>query len=183
MRRAVDPVSDGAGSTPYRRLLRAGKAAAAVLVLAVAGYVLIRMLVRVAPLTMAVVAAVLLTALIAPLADRFKRAGMPRSLAALLSVAGLLALIGAAFYFLGYRASGRLDNPQVQIVQGADRSRETLVSALPGLNQSRLDAWWRSSSCSSSCATATGCGPGWSTSRRPPRSGLWIVPVMPPGGR
>lgn len=125
--------------TPFQRLLRAGAAAAAVLVLAVAAYTAARVLARVAPLSMAVIAALLLAALISPLTNRLKRTGLPGTPAALIGVVGLLAVLTASSYFIGHRAAGQLDDLQVQVVEGAGRLRQTLLDMLPGLDQGRLD--------------------------------------------
>jgi predicted PurR-regulated permease PerM len=121
------------------RLLRAGAAAAAILVLAAAVYAGFRILAVVAPLTMAVVAALLLSALIHPFTDRLKRTRIPDSLAALTGVVGLLAILVASSYLIGRRAADQLDDLQTQIVEGAGRLRETLLDVLPGLDRSRLD--------------------------------------------
>lgn len=125
--------------TAYQRLVRAAIGAAAVLVLALLAYVTARVLARLAPMTMAIIAALLIAALIGPVAARLKRWGLPAWPAALSAVAGLLAVLAAASYLIGRRAAGQLDDLQVQVVAGADRLRHTLVNTVPGLDRARVD--------------------------------------------
>jgi predicted PurR-regulated permease PerM len=127
------------GHGAVSRLLRAGAAAAAILVLTAAVYTGFRMLAVVAPMTMAVVAALLLSALIHPLTNGLKRIRVPGSLAALTGVMGLLAVLVASSYLIGRRAADQLDDLQTQVVEGAGRLRETLLDVLPGLDRARLD--------------------------------------------
>ncbi len=130
--------TEPAASSAYRLLLRTAKAVAAVVVLAVAAYLAVRVLVTVAPMTMAIIAALLLTALIGPLVRPLKRTVLPKSLAALTGVIALLTVVGGSSYLIGRRAANQLDDLQAQVVQGAERVRQTL-DTLPGLNESRLD--------------------------------------------
>ena len=125
--------------TPYQRLVRVAVAAGAVLVLALAGYVAVRVLVRLAPMTMAIIVALLVAALISPLTARLKRLGWPGSLAALSGVIGLLAVLAGTAYLIGRRAAGQLDDLRAQVIQGVDRLRHTLLDTLPGLDRARFD--------------------------------------------
>lgn len=119
--------------------MRIGKATAALLVLALAGYLAVWVLARLAPVTMAVVAALLLSALIGPLVRAFRRWRLPGSVAALLGVGLLLATLAGASYLIGRRAVDQLDDLQTQVVQGIGRLRRTLLDTLPGLDAQRLD--------------------------------------------
>lgn len=127
---------DPARLTP---LLRAAAVAAALLVLCLAGYVVVRVLARLAPLTMAVIASLLLAALVAPMARRLRQARIGQTLAAVLAVLLLVGLVTAASYLIGRRAANQLDDLQQQVVQGVDRLRRTLLDALPGLSPAQLD--------------------------------------------
>lgn len=63
----MPPSSNTSPPTPVHRLLRAATIAGAVLVLALVGYLILQLLIRLAPLTMAVIAGLLLAALTAPI--------------------------------------------------------------------------------------------------------------------
>ncbi|GAB1692927.1 AI-2E family transporter [Krasilnikovia sp. M28-CT-15] len=125
--------------TPFQHLVRTATVAACALVLALTGYVIMRVLILVASLTMAIIAALLVAALIGPLTARLKRIGLPASIAALSGVVGLLAVLATASYWIGRRAADQLDDLQVQIVEGADRLRRTLVDTVPGLDRAKVD--------------------------------------------
>ncbi|MEV4703168.1 AI-2E family transporter [Actinoplanes sp. NPDC049316] len=112
---------------------------AAVLVLAAAAYLLVRVLLRLAPMTMAIIAALLLAALIGPLTERFKRWGLPATVAALSGVIGLLALLAGVSYLIGRRATSELDDLRAQVVEGLDRLRQSALDTLPGIDDRRLD--------------------------------------------
>ncbi|WP_212990843.1 AI-2E family transporter [Actinoplanes auranticolor] len=109
------------------------------MVLALAVYVVAQVLYRVAMMTMAIIVALLVTALIAPLTSWLKRIRVPASLAAFSGVAGLLAVLATASYLIGRRAAGQLDDLQAQVIQGADRLRQTLVDTVPGLDRAQVD--------------------------------------------
>jgi putative heme transporter len=128
-----------ASRTPYQGLLRAARAVAALLILGVAAYVVLQALARVAPVTLAVVAALLLCGLLGPVFRGLSRIGVPRSIGALTCVVGLVGLLTATSYLISRRAAGQIDDLQAQVVEGIGRLRQTLLDTLPGLNQSRLD--------------------------------------------
>ncbi|MFC0529695.1 AI-2E family transporter [Phytohabitans kaempferiae] len=119
-------------------LVRAAATTACLLVLAAGGYLLVRLLALVAPVTLAVLVALLLTALISPVTERLKRFGVPKALAALAGVLGLLALLGGALYLIGWRAFAQLGDLRAEVVQGTSRLRQ-LLAHLPGLNEQQLD--------------------------------------------
>ena len=123
----------------YDQLLRIGRVTAVFLVLAFAAYLVARVLTRLLPVTMAIVAALLLSALIGPIVRVLRRIGLPRSVAAFLGVVLLIAILAGASYLIGRRAAGQLDDLQSQVVQGIGRLRQTLLDTLPGLDQHRLD--------------------------------------------
>jgi predicted PurR-regulated permease PerM len=153
--------ADAAGSRPLEPGSRAWTAlpwalrlatlyAACVIVLAIGGYLLIRTFARVAPLTLAVVAALLLAALVEPLTRFILRLGAARWLAALLGVLAV-ALVIALPLILGWRevmdrfgelggaVSGGLDEVGDYLVDGplgldraqVDEARESLTRMLP----------------------------------------------------
>ncbi|PRY20137.1 AI-2E family transporter [Pseudosporangium ferrugineum] len=122
-----------------RPVVRAAVNVAAVLVLATAAYLLVRVLLRLAPMTMAIIVALLLAALIGPLTERLRRWGAPATLAALAGVTGLLALLAGVSYLIGRRATSELDDLRAQVVEGIDRLRQSALDTLPGLDARRLD--------------------------------------------
>ncbi|UQU62645.1 AI-2E family transporter [Couchioplanes caeruleus] len=133
------PTPAPVGSRPSATLVRAATTAAALLVLALAAAVVVRILTRLAPMTMAVIAALLLAALLGPLTERLKRWRVPASLAALTGVVGLVGVLAGTGYLIGRRATSELDNLGTQVVEGLHRLRQTAVDTLPGLDARRLD--------------------------------------------
>lgn len=130
--------TDGA-SWSSKPLIRAALTVTAILVIASAAYLVVRVLTLLAPMTMAVVAALLLAALIAALTTRLKRWHVPATGAALIGVTGLLALLAEASYLVGRRATSELDDLRNQVVEGLDRLRQTGLDTVPGLDARRLD--------------------------------------------
>ncbi|GIF01199.1 AI-2E family transporter [Paractinoplanes rishiriensis] len=122
-----------------RRLIRAAGTVLAVLVFVLAAYLVVRALLRVAPLTMAVIAALLVTALVGPLTGWLKRHHVPRSIAALAGLIAVLAVVGAASFLIGRRATSQLGDLQVQAVEGVRRLRHTVADLLPGIDEQRVD--------------------------------------------
>ncbi|MEU4214142.1 AI-2E family transporter [Actinoplanes sp. NPDC026623] len=132
------PVLPGGSRSPSR-LVRAASTVAALLVLALGAAVVVRISTRLAPMTMAIIAALLLAALIDPLTGRLTRWRVPASLAALISVLALVAALAGMGYLIGRRATMELDDLSAQVVAGLERLRQTAVDTLPGLDARRLD--------------------------------------------
>jgi predicted PurR-regulated permease PerM len=121
------------------RLLRVALVTAALLVLAAAAYLIIDVLALVTPVTMAVIVALLLAALLGPVERLLRRWHVPRTPAALLSVLVLVIVVGGAFYLVGRRASGQIDDLRQQLIQGLGRLRHSVIQTMPGLSPARLD--------------------------------------------
>ena len=97
------------------------------LVLAAAVWVVWTLLLQVALVSGSIIAALLVTALLAPLQDRLLRLGLPRSLGAALSTLLLLALPIGVLVLLGLRASSQLDALSASLTTGVDQVRAFLV--------------------------------------------------------
>ena len=119
-------------------LLRAALVVGGLLVLAAGAYVGLRLLIQVAPVALAVVAALLLAALLAPLARALGRLGLPRWLTALVNEMGLIAVLAGALFLAGRRAATQLDDLGQQVGLGLDRLRDILTDRL-GLPAGELD--------------------------------------------
>jgi predicted PurR-regulated permease PerM len=112
---------------------------ASLLVLGAALLVLFRLLARIAPVTLAVVAAVLLTALLQPVAAGLRRLHVPAALAALGAVLTLLAVLGAAGLLIWNRASAQLPDLGDRIADAIDRVRGFLVDGPLSLDPGQVD--------------------------------------------
>ncbi len=110
-------------------LLRAALVVGGLLVLAAGAYVGLRLLIQVAPVALAVVAALLLAALLAPLARALGRLGLPRWLTALVNEMGLIAVLAGALFLAGRRAATQLDDLGQQVGLGLDPSWKRSPSA------------------------------------------------------
>ena len=100
---------------------------AAVLVLAALGWLGVRLLLLVPLVTVATAAALLLSALLAPLAGRLRRVGVPRALAALAAVLVLLAVLTGIGALVGFRVVSRLRELTGPLAASVDRIRAWLT--------------------------------------------------------
>lgn len=113
--------------------------AIAFLVFAGAGYVVVKLISRVASLALAVAAAVLLAALLAPLVDSLVRLRLPRSLACLVAVIALVAAIGLVVALLGMGIAREVDSFRTDLAGGLDRLRDWLITGPMSLSEDQLD--------------------------------------------
>ncbi|MBA9001666.1 AI-2E family transporter [Thermomonospora cellulosilytica] len=110
------------------------------LIIALAVYLVVNVLVRLAPLTLAIVAALLMTALVQPVSNGLRRLRAPAWAAAL---GGLLALLGAIalpLTLIANRVVGQWDSLSRQTEQGLHRVREWLVTGPLPVSERQLDA-------------------------------------------
>ena len=112
---------------------------AAVLAVAAVCWMIAGLLQRVAYLSFAVAAALLLTALVGPPTRRLRRAGAPAWLAAMLSVLGLVLVLAGIGSLLWVRASAQLSNLVPAVAVGIDRVRSWLVDGPLSLDPVRVD--------------------------------------------
>ncbi len=90
------------------------------LVIAVAGYVIIRVLAFFAVVTLPLIIALFITALVGPLVRRLVSVGVPQALGAIVVVVGFLALVGALLTFAGQQVANGADDLADQVVKGLD---------------------------------------------------------------
>ncbi|MGI8523211.1 MAG: AI-2E family transporter [Nocardioides sp.] len=96
------------------------------LVIAGAGYVLIRLIGYFALIAVPVAVALLITALAAPLVNRLHRAGLPRQLVSLLTVIGGLAFVVALLTFAGQQVANGANDLATQVSAGLGEIRSWL---------------------------------------------------------
>lgn len=109
----------------------------ALLALAGVGWLLFFLLLRLPLVTVTIAVALLLTAIVQPL-TRWLSQGLPRALAALLSVLLLFgALVGVGF-LVGFRAADQLRNLTRPLAAGIDRIRVWLIEGPLGLDPQQV---------------------------------------------
>src|SRR6478752_6247842 len=96
------------------------------LVIAVAGYVLVRALGFLEVVVIPVVVALLVAALVVPLVTALVRIGLPRGLASLLVVLGGLTFVAALLTFAGQQVANGANDLADQTVQGLDEIKNWL---------------------------------------------------------
>ena len=123
-------------------LLRAGLVCGSILLVAAVVLLAARLLVRLAPVTLAVVAALLLTALVIPAVDALARRRVPRGLAALAGVLGLLAVLVAPLVLVGQQAGSQFGDLGGRLDEGIARIRDWITGTLP-VSEQQLDQTWQ----------------------------------------
>lgn len=93
------------------------------LVIAVAGYVVLRVVSQFAVVTFPLAIALLLAALISPVVRAARRAGVPRGLASLLSVALTVSLVGVLLTFAGQQVVNGATDLADEVVKGLGEIR------------------------------------------------------------
>ncbi|GAA2525036.1 AI-2E family transporter [Pilimelia columellifera] len=96
-------------------------------------------LARLAPVTVAVVAALLLAALLQPLTVRLERMRVPAGLAALTSVLVLLVVFLAPLILIGRQAAGQFGDLRRQLQQGLGEVRRMLLTGPFPISERQLD--------------------------------------------
>lgn len=132
------PPGQGPGRAPAWAV-RTTVVSAAVVGVAAVCWLIAGVLQRLAFVSFAVAAALLLAALIGPPARRLRRAGAPAWLAALLSVLGLVLVLAGIGSLVWVRASGQLSNLVPAVAVGLDRVRSWLVDGPLSLDPARVD--------------------------------------------
>jgi putative heme transporter len=112
---------------------------AGALILGVVVLVALRLLVRIAPVTAALVAALLLTALLQPVADGLRRLRAPAAIAALGGVLALLLALGGAVVFVWRRVAADLPDLRARLADAVDRIRGWLVDGPLSLDRGQVD--------------------------------------------
>ncbi|MGY2067840.1 AI-2E family transporter [Blastococcus sp. SYSU DS0619] len=111
---------------------------AALLALAGIGWLLFWFLLRLPLVTVAVAVAMLLTAIVQPIARWLCDRGLPRALAALLSVLMLLGVLVGAGFLIGFRAADQMRNLTRPLAAGIDRIRVWLIEGPLGLDPQQV---------------------------------------------
>jgi predicted PurR-regulated permease PerM len=114
-------------------------AAACVLLASGVAYLILRLAVLVAPLTMALVAALVLTALLQPVSAVLRRGHVPAALAALAAIGVLLAVLVLPAVLMWPTVADQAADLPDQLSQGWSRTQDWLVGTL-GLSESQLSS-------------------------------------------
>lgn len=110
-----------------------------VLVLAAAGYLLYRLLGYFSPVVVPVSIAVLITALAVPAVDLLDRLGLPRGLAAAITVLLGLAAISALLTLVGTQVSAQFDELRVSVLEGLDEVQQWMQDGPFQLSQGQVN--------------------------------------------
>ncbi|MFS2295495.1 MAG: AI-2E family transporter, partial [Actinomadura sp.] len=113
--------------------------AACILVIVAALGVLIYLALKVASLVMAVISALLLTALVMPVARQVRRLRAPAWVAALAGLLTVLAAVGGSVALVGNQVAAEWDEMRRSLTQGLRRAQSQIVATLP-INERQLDS-------------------------------------------
>jgi putative heme transporter len=111
-----------------------------VLIAAGVVYVLSRVVAILAPVVLAVAAALLLAALFEPLVEWLHKRRAPRWLAALIAVFGGILVVATAFALVGVAAASEFDALADRATRGIEEIRDWLVDGPLGLDEEQLSA-------------------------------------------
>ena len=136
--RPAAPVGDRRPVVP-RPLAVAVAWTGSVLVFGVAGLVVLRLLARIAPVTFALVAAVLLAALLQPVASGLRRLRAPAALAALAGVLALLLALAGAVALIWQRVAADLPDLRARLADAVEKIRGWLVDGPLSLDGGQVD--------------------------------------------
>lgn len=126
--------------SPLPGWLRRGVAyGLAVIVLSLVGWLVVMALLRVGLVAFVLLAALLLSALLAPPAHNLRQAGVPRSLAALLSLAVLIGVPVGIGYLLYTQVTQQMQDIGPAVTEGLDTIRDWLVAGPLQMDQAAID--------------------------------------------
>ncbi|MFD3976021.1 AI-2E family transporter [Streptomyces cyaneofuscatus] len=126
-------------ANPSPRLRKAALTAACLLVLAAAAGLVLALMVELAPVTLAVVVALLMAALIEPVPRRLRRVGLPPWLAALIGVVTLLVVVALPFFVI----ISQLVDQWPELSSGLSQSVDRLAELLP-VSDERMESIFKS---------------------------------------
>jgi putative heme transporter len=112
-----------------------------VLVIGGAGYVIFRLLGFFAVITLPLVIALLITALVSPLVNVMARSGIPRGLASLAVVLGGLAAVAVLLTFVGQQVAGGASDLADSTVEGLGEIKEWLKDGPLHASDSQIDGY------------------------------------------
>jgi putative heme transporter len=113
---------------------------ACVLIVGTAVYMLVRVAVRLAPLTLAVVGAALLAGLLVPLTTRLARWGVPRGLAALASVLVLLVAVLGPAVLVSMLVADQFTGLRESLTEGFEEVRAWLTRSGSPISSEQFDS-------------------------------------------
>lgn len=116
----------------------AGALAAIYVALAAAGWVTLRAVRPLSPVLIGVAVGLLLTALLAPISDRLKRVGLPKYLAALLTLIGFLGFLGGVGWLVGGRLVAGVSDLAESVSAALDAVQEWLRTGPLGVTGDQL---------------------------------------------
>lgn len=132
-------VTSGKGFDAVPSTLRNTAAVAACFLVIVAAVgVLVYLFTKVASLVMAVIAALLLTALVSPVARQVRRLRAPAWVAALSGLFTVLIAIGGSVALVGNRIAGQWEEMRRSLTEGLQEAQSQIVGALP-ISEQQLD--------------------------------------------
>lgn len=113
---------------------------ACILIIAAACYLAVVVLVRLAPLTLAVFAALLMFALVSPVSARLRRLRVPPSLAALAAVLTLITGIALPLVLIGEQTASQFPDLRSRLDQGLNRLRDFALNGPVPISERQLDS-------------------------------------------
>ena len=131
-RGAPAPVAISAGPSNYGRAQvpwgvdLAASWAWRFLVIVAAGYLIAKVIGFLSVIVLPVVIALLISALVSPVVASLARIGLPRGLAAILVVIGVLGVVGALLTFAGQQVANGANDLAAQVVQGLGQIKDWL---------------------------------------------------------
>ncbi|XRQ12449.1 AI-2E family transporter [Actinomadura welshii] len=133
-------MTSGKGFDAVPSTLRNGAAVAACFLVIVAALgVLVYLSLKVAALMMAVISALLLAALVEPVAHQVRRLGAPGWVASLAGLLTLLVAIGGSITLVGNRVATQWEDLRRSLTRGLREAQEQIVSTLP-ISERQLDS-------------------------------------------
>ena len=111
------------------------------LVIAIAGYVIVRVVGFFAVITIPLVIALLIAALVSPLVDGLHRFGLPRSLASILVVLAGLAFVAGLLTFAGQQVANGANDLADQTVKGLDEIKTWLKDGPLHASDSQINTY------------------------------------------
>ncbi len=111
------------------------------LVIAAAGYVILRTIGFFSIVTLPLVVAILISALVSPLVTLLERGRLPRGLAALLTVLTTFGVVGLLLTFAGQQVVNGFNDLANQVVQGLEEIRRWLREGPLNASESQINAY------------------------------------------
>ena len=120
-------------------LFTAAVHAGALLLVAAAIWLVVRVVLRVPLISITLAVTLLLTALVSPTASRMRAVGMPAALAAAVSLAVLVGVPAGIMFLIWTQVSGRFSELVASVTDAIDEIREYLITGPLSLDQEQVD--------------------------------------------